>query len=174
MRLFICIILTLGLCNFSASGCDCYSNSYDEWSFDQYDLVVVGTVVGVKCNTYGKEEYCLSLDYTIQVAKVYKGHISSELIVVRSGIGGGDCGFRFEKNSKYVVCAHEGSYMYKREDEMVLTTNVCTHTALVNDRDLQRLEEYAIRSIERANSFGWTRFHQFYKYLNYRGREFHQ
>jgi hypothetical protein len=60
-----------------------------------------------------------------KVEKSWKGTLPEETTVV-TGLGGGDCGYRFEVGEKYLVYAY-GS------NENKLETNICQRTAKLSD-----------------------------------------
>ena len=63
---------------------------------------------------------------TIRAARVYRGP-REEKFVVRTGMGGGDCGFDFETGGQYIVFAyHDG-------EGKSLSTSWCTDTGSLED-----------------------------------------
>ena len=63
---------------------------------------------------------------TIRAARVYRGP-REEKFVVRTGMGGGDCGFDFETGGQYLVFA------YGDEKGKNLSTSWCTDTGSIED-----------------------------------------
>jgi len=62
---------------------------------------------------------------TFLVRHSYRGE-QQKTIVVHTGLGGGDCGFRFEIGKQYLV------YAYRDESDQ-LSTGICSGTALLDD-----------------------------------------
>jgi hypothetical protein len=60
-----------------------------------------------------------------RVEKSWKGNLPREVIVV-TGQGGGDCGYRFEVGGKYLVYAYG-------PNETSLGTNICQRTAALSE-----------------------------------------
>ncbi|MDX6614168.1 MAG: hypothetical protein QOD75_3354 [Blastocatellia bacterium] len=71
------------------------------------------------------QEVGYSVRVTFKVDTFWKGPLSSEVIVM-TGRGGGDCGYRFAVGARYLVYAY-GS------DVTNLNTNICQRTALYAD-----------------------------------------
>jgi hypothetical protein len=80
------------------------------------DTVFLGTVLSIWPTP------TLEKRVTLLVHKSWRGK-GSEKVVVRTGLGGGDCGFRFKRGEKYLVYAyvHEGR----------LSTHICSRTTNV-------------------------------------------
>jgi hypothetical protein len=85
----------------------------------------------------------LRVEIHFAVERVWKGRLPAE-VVVTTGIGGGDCGYRFEPGARYVV--------YCSGDTIeALSTNICTRTCLMKDaRDDVRYLGRAKHSIGRS------------------------
>jgi hypothetical protein len=62
---------------------------------------------------------------SFSVTRTYQ-NIEQETVGLRTGLGGGDCGFHFEHGPQYLVFAHED----KPGD---LQTNICSDTALLDE-----------------------------------------
>lgn len=95
----------------------------DKAWLDDYDGVVFsGQVVKIKKVKVklatGDDWY--NYQVTFKVDRFWKGTDSSE-VVVYTGVGGGDCGFRFHKGESYIVF---GNVFENR-----LHTGICSYTA---------------------------------------------
>ncbi len=71
------------------------------------------------------EESTPVMQVSFRVSRSYRG-VQQQAVKVETGLGGGDCGFRFEKGKKYLV------YAYK-DDSGRLSTGICTATALLQE-----------------------------------------
>lgn len=71
------------------------------------------------------DEAAYSVRVTFKVDEYWKRQLSTQVIVV-TGRGGGDCGYRFEVGQRYLVYAY-GS------DVTSLGTNICQRTAPYSD-----------------------------------------
>jgi hypothetical protein len=69
---------------------------------------------------------------TIRASRVYHGPQQVQF-VVKTGVGGGDCGFDFETGEKYLVFATpaENSYLANIEKSVKFETSVCSPTGLI-------------------------------------------
>ncbi len=63
------------------------------------------------------------MEASFEVLRSYRG-VDSKHVRVRTGIGGGDCGFNFETNEMYLVFAY-------KDDSGELSTGICSSTALI-------------------------------------------
>ena len=66
-----------------------------------------------------------------KVEKVWKNQSTNE-VIIQTGQGGGDCGYRFEIGKKYLV--------YADGDQTSFSTNICQRTAK-SDADSQYLNK---------------------------------
>ena len=80
------------------------------------EAVFTGTVLEIS-----KRPGDLYITVKFKVEEVWRGPRGAETSVF-TGIGGGDCGYKFEIGEKYLV------YAYKRDDSK-LETNICQRTA---------------------------------------------
>ena len=72
------------------------------------------------------------VDVKFEVERSWK-HDTSKQVIVRTGRGGGDCGYHFEVGESYLVYAY-------RSNENKLETNICQRTrSLVDAKDDLRL-----------------------------------
>lgn len=62
--------------------------------------------------------------YTIKVAYYYKGKNLQKIFKVRSGVGGGDCGYAFDVGKTYLIFAYQ-------EKPNKFVTNHCTRTRTI-------------------------------------------
>lgn len=70
----------------------------------------------------------------LKVSKSWKG-VNSKEIILTTGRGGGDCGYRFEVGEKYLIYAYAG-------ENNILGTGICSRTALVEgNKDIKILNK---------------------------------
>jgi hypothetical protein len=79
-----------------------------------------GTVTGIDRDTDS-----MTVTVRFSVERVWKGRLTSS-VVVTTGLGGGDCGYRFEQGTRYVVYCN-GAALTE------LSTSICTRTRLERD-----------------------------------------
>ena len=137
-----------------AAACSCARPKSAQESLLQYDVVFVGRVKSVRRTwplvlTIGKSvvgqfsEWLGGSGYdptdadgvrvTVELSETFKGDASSK-VTIRTGFGGGDCGYDFSVDDTYLVYA-------SRSERGVLTANICSRTGLTQDRaeDLRTL-----------------------------------
>ncbi|SFT68196.1 hypothetical protein SAMN05216474_1769 [Lishizhenia tianjinensis] len=164
MRKHLFTILLLMITYWSLA-CSCDGRSKVSVAYNSADLVVLATVVdsqiihiwsdtlfarslyndSQKSMTYRefKERHfsIRMIDYSVEVDTLFKQdtiHQASKLII-RTGLGGGDCGVEFEIGESYLIYAYsESSVVYteeklgRSEEELqgIYNTNDCTRTHL--------------------------------------------
>jgi len=142
-----------------AAACSCAELASVEDSLERSEAVFSGKVLEIKelKNTSGY----MRKSVKFEVNKVWKGR-SESLIVIYTGIGGGDCGYAFVEGKEYLVYANSTT-MYDNVKE--LTTISCDRTALISQaqEDLSILGEGEAPTIkiqmvddsERSYQFIW-------------------
>lgn len=115
--------------------CSCADPGTPENGLERADAVFAGRVLEVKEQRTLRG--FLSKTVWFEVERTWKGMDDSQ-VIVRTGSGGGDCGYHFQQGHEYVVYASM-SGMYGGEDE--LTAIICSRTSELAqaDEDLQWL-----------------------------------
>jgi hypothetical protein len=117
--------LALLACAARAEGCSCLMSGSACSAFGSASAVFVGTVTEIK--TRPREANTPEADFwaprtvTFVVEEAFSG-VAGTVASVSTGVGGGDCGYNFEKGVSYLVFAHRG-----KEGER-LYTGICTRT----------------------------------------------
>ncbi len=94
------LILTFTLTKTFACSCIRTNESLSvkvEKAFTQADLIISGTVVGIKKSKEGK--YIISANpviYEFEITKTIKGKIKKEIVEIASAESGASCGYNFE------------------------------------------------------------------------------
>src|SRR5262249_53327418 len=108
-----------------------------QWHANGTDAIFEGKVVSIELKWQWKEAQdgeVVAADVddeppttlvSLNVLRPYRG-ISEKHIRIRTGLGGGDCGFRFELGQEYLVYAFKG-------ESGELETSICSGTALVEE-----------------------------------------
>jgi hypothetical protein len=94
------------------------------------DAVFLGTVVGI-----GDLPLPLNVTHTyvanrlvlVRVTKSWKD-VTDSHVIIATGVGGGDCGFPFEKGKEYVIFARRTEAYIPAQ----LTTSICSETQLAS------------------------------------------
>jgi hypothetical protein len=144
-------------------GCSCEGESTVAGGVKAANLVAVGTVIGrdlitlvdteqIKLNpdTSAHKFYPYSIriaKYTIVIDQVFKGKLTSDTIIIYTGLGGGDCGNRFLVGEKYIVYGSKQTYFGTENNgynyprgQNIYWTNICTRTILSNEKEIAEIK----------------------------------
>ena len=136
----------------SASACSCIGERTVPDEFNASAAVFVGRVVAqlemkLASNPRGFRDLDM-MRYTLVVEKGYRGVTASDTVVVYTGMGGGDCGFRFEVGRRFVVYgvttegfASDYSSTYPLSGPNIFRTNICFRTRAFDKAEEQALDE---------------------------------
>lgn len=144
--------LFLMLCAFiwqpsSIDACSCIGESTVESSVKSSKLVIVGTVLTGERISIADTSWSMGQDsaghkiylthykmkYTVLVTEKFKGKFDRDTIVIITGCGGGDCGYRFVVGSSYIIYGYESTELASEKFD-VFGTNICTRTRLATDK----------------------------------------
>lgn len=148
--------------------CSCVGESTVESAYNRSDIVVSGQVISTKDEYHPdsasiKEMITLGIPadkldkrlnghslkkVLIKVDTVFKGQTTSDTLTIFTGVGGGDCGYRFKAGQKYIIYGNTKSYFgnfSKNQDvpdgQNVYWTNICTRTQEYNQNEIKELEK---------------------------------
>lgn len=117
--------------------CDCVHRPLNQELINSYDLIFTGVVVADTLidPSADPSHSFWSMKYRFSVNKFWKGQSDLQEAEIRTGIGGGDCGFMFEPDKVYLV--------YARMEDGSVTTSICDPTKLLAqaDKDLKLLNQ---------------------------------
>jgi hypothetical protein len=161
-------LFLFGLTSQKATACSCVGESTVEGGYKSADVVATGEIINIETewlpdSTKIKEMVELgfpadSLDkrlngyylknVLVKVENVYKGNATTDTLTIYTGMGGGDCGFRFTEGQKYVIYGDTDSYFgdfFKDQEfpdgQNVYWTNICTRTQEHNRKEIKELEK---------------------------------
>jgi Tissue inhibitor of metalloproteinase/Prealbumin-like fold domain len=112
-----------------AQACSCAPSGPPCQAFWQADAVFIATVksksiVPTQADGETKRgEQLVSVIFLVD--EVYRGLLGGSDVEVFTGMGGGDCGFNFEKGRRYLV--------YAQDYQNKLRTGICSRTRLLTD-----------------------------------------
>jgi hypothetical protein len=141
---FRAALVVLGLVLLSpsvASACSCVGDVPLCQSFWQADAVFSGEVLSFE--NLGTNTLFQRRVARIRVERAWRGDVQGT-VEVRTGAGGGDCGYSFRRGRKYLV------YAYKTQDGK-LTTGICSPTKLL---DKAALDLAYFKEAEKPSSGG--------------------
>lgn len=161
-------ILIFGLTSKTVLACSCIGESTVEGAYKSSDIVVSGQVIsttdeylpdsasikemvalGIPADKLDKRLNGFYLKKVlIKVETVFKGQTTSDTLTIYTGLGGGDCGYKFKAGEKYVIYGNTKSYFAdfsKNQDfpngQNVYWTNICTRTQEHNRTEIKELEK---------------------------------
>jgi len=120
MRILIIIVLLFSYSK--AWSCSCaHSQTKDksnlEFEIAQSDWIGIGTI-----NKANRESYPATYEFAISV--LFKG--TKEIRLIKTGLGGPDCGFVFEVGEEYLIYGNNS-------DDKTIETNRCRRTNKIQD-----------------------------------------
>ena len=148
--------------------CSCIGKNDINKEFKASDLVIIGTVVDSQVvqiwsdtnhffthkkdslfneapplfTIFLKDVYSIKLiEYTVIITESLKGSKKSDTVLVRTGFGGGDCGFQFTIGESYLIYAKDEYKIKYNEDKLkrskkevkgIFRTNICYRTKSIS------------------------------------------
>ena len=141
--------------------CNCQGERTVQEEMKYADAVLLGTVISkelttqtdsaiIKAMTTGSSLMPTLAKYSLLVEYVYKGQITSDTITIFTGLGGGDCGVRFEIGKRYIVYGKSETYFGELFSEFqfpkgvnIFWTHTCMRTNLFRQKEINEIEKYA-------------------------------
>src|SRR5947207_1989223 len=105
--------------------CECAGTPKACETFWQTDAVFTGTVRSLSVFSVERGEGSFKykveqVSVRLQIADLFRGELVGAEVEVITGMGGGDCGYHFERDKQYLV--------YASKFENRLHTSICTRT----------------------------------------------
>lgn len=131
-RYFLGAIFILVCASANAFACSCAGTPQPCESFWKTDAIFTGTVSsqsiisvqrGEGTSRYTTQQVLVRLS----VADVFRGEVVGPELEIVTGMGGGDCGYRFEVAKQYLI------YASKSVNENRLYTGICSRTRLLSE-----------------------------------------
>jgi len=101
--------ILLLFCSYETYACSCISKANVKNEIKTSDVVIIGKVVAEKSFTIEVDSFpMLNInlkEYTFLIEKKLKGKTQQDTLKIVTGIGNGDCGFKFLLGKKYIVYA---------------------------------------------------------------------
>lgn len=165
-------IIILFQCSLPLLGCTCVPYNFAAVALQYSHTVFLGKVTEiVPCTVKDSSEYynlskksrnSTLLQFVLQNSPtksfykvkflceyVFKGKKNRDTIEVITGVGSGDCGYHFEEGKEYVVYCRQKNKLFPRNSEVqeFLATDICTHTQLKNEKEIEELEKLTSQPI---------------------------
>lgn len=147
--------------------CSCIGQRTVEEEVKHADAVVVGTVLSKQLITLTDSTMLKMFPndstmrnsamskmtiarYDLLVQDIYKGKITNDTLTIYTGIGGGDCGIRFEIGKKYIVYGENETYFGQVNNDFkfpkaknTLWTYNCLRTTSYFQDEITEIEKFA-------------------------------
>ena len=131
MRFLLAVLLLIAI-HADVRACSCiWTNT--EKDYQRSEAVFSAEVISLK-RLLGKKKKDYGVIVELKVIQRFKGMEGrTDTLKIKTGYGGGDCGFRFEAGKQYLIFASM-SPMYNAKQKNELVTTVCSHTGLISRR----------------------------------------
>ncbi len=161
------LLLLFILFSKSIFACTCVQIWNDEELFKRTELIFIGTVVKIDTIKtvpgFFVKQYLLTEDstdfytygqfVTFKVKRVVKGHLSIDTIIIKTGVGGGDCGYLFRKSKNYIVHTNKKESYYIDEasprkkllKNTFFETDDCERTNTEIKKELKFLRKFLVK-----------------------------
>ncbi|TQR21538.1 hypothetical protein [Psychrobacillus vulpis] len=145
LYLFICLSFLFMVFPNTAKACSCVESPSPEKALLQTEVVFRGKVMEIQESQ--EDNGYVTKGVLFEVLESWKG-IDQSQVIIRTGSGGGDCGYPFVENAEYIVYANN-SEMY---GERTLTVITCSRTTEVStgnaEEDLASLGEGVLPTVQ--------------------------
>jgi hypothetical protein len=137
--ILICLVSTQA----RLSACECVGPILPCLAMEQAQAVFVGQVteiVNVDQTTQRASPLPIARRVSFKLTEVLRGDVP-ESVDVYTGLGGGDCGFKFDAGKTYLVYAHRAAMG-------PLTTGICARTKEANSSAQNEIKELRVLARE--------------------------
>lgn len=155
MKNFLLFILCMVSLSARLVACSCIGESTVKGSVKSSDLVIIGNILSgervdvadtswlLGKDSFGNDRFVVlsKMKYRVLVTQTFKGKFKGDTITLVSGLGNGDCGYRFNAGSSYIIYGYADAT--SRSNSFM--TDICTRTRLATDT----VEILAIRKATR-------------------------
>ncbi len=162
-KILIIFAFLIGFLADKAIACSCVGDGILEKEVKRSDGLLVGTIISkeivvvvdstwIKAFPEDTSDNSLAkrhiARYKLLVESVYKGNSKRDTVVICTGLGGGDCGVRFDIGKKYIVYGQKETYFGMVNNhftfpkaEGLYWTNVCTRTSEYDEAEIREIEK---------------------------------
>lgn len=166
MRIILFVLVVLFFFN-SSFACSCIGRRTVKEEIEHSDAVVFGTILSTYLLTLTDSSMLKMFPndstitksilsqhtiagYVLLVHEAYKGKITCDTITVFTGIGGGDCGVKFEVGKKYVIYGKCETYFGQINNDFkfpkannTFWTNICLRTTVDYREEIREIKKFA-------------------------------
>lgn len=159
---FLATSIGLVSTGYTLKRCSCVGTSSVNEAIEWSDVVVMGKILSkeliklIRPPEFSAEDSLTSpkiftpkvAKYTLLVNSGFKGEFKSDTLEIYTGLGGGDCGFRFEIGRIYLVYADQNPYILLSDDwsyptgKDIYWTNICTRTQIFDENEMKEIKKH--------------------------------
>lgn len=169
MKTTVAILTILILTNFSGKlfACSCIGQRTVQEELKHSDAVLVGTIIDKRIISLTDStilkmfpndttmrsslmEKMTIARYSFLVRDIYKGKITNDTVTIYTGLGGGDCGIRFEIGKEYIIYTQNETYFGHVNNDFkfpkaknTFWTYSCLRTTSYNKDEIVEIEKFA-------------------------------
>ena len=155
MKIVISILAFLTFGTLNVEACDCKEVKSIKEEYDYSKSIVTGKIISqeqvviydskvVKYEPDSKPyNGRLIMKYELVLTEVIKGNFKTDTIIIYTGMGAGDCGFRFKSGEKYLIYGIDGTNndsVFTNENKSLWTIN-CFRTKKEDKAEIEKLRE---------------------------------
>jgi hypothetical protein len=151
MKKTFLLILILFLSISESFACSCIRTNESlsvkvEKAFTQADLIIKGTVIGMKKFNDGKYKFSGNpIIYEFEITKTIKGKTEKVIIEIASAESGASCGYNFEMGKSYLVYARKSNeFSFKTKNESDFVTSLCDR-----NQNLKKVDKKEFRKLKK-------------------------
>lgn len=146
--------LQVFLCYVPLNACTCIGERSITYDFNTSSKVFCGQIISKKLIVYNVDS-TFSIrknEFKVKILIKYKGRFRKKYLKILTGLGGGDCGYDFILNKKYIIYAQiENNYCSLcNKVAKYLSTDACTRT-----REFIESENAELKKLRKAKSSKW-------------------
>lgn len=147
MKLLLMMLIGC-LTSVSCYCCSCIGEISIRKELKRSDMIFIGQVLSKKelsiTDSLMPAISIKQTQYLFLVKGFYKGKCIGDTVSVVTGIGGGDCGYKFTIGSDYLIySSYQNKYYADGEPvEKFLYTDVCRRTKLLDIKEKEGIEKY--------------------------------
>ena len=165
-KLIFLIIIGLSLLNYRLYACSCIRQRAVKEEIKYSDAVVVGKIISKNhitlidstalkmfgngnTNTKSPLIQTTVAKYELIITSIFKGKFKSDTIEVYTGLGGGDCGIRFEIGKEYIIYGDKETFFGQINNDWpypkgnnIIWANICSRTTIIGRSKVDEIKKY--------------------------------
>lgn len=126
--------------------CSCIGENSVKQELKKSDVVLLGKILSKDIIIINDDNLPVGFElrrvkYSILVEKAYKGQAVRDTVELITGVGNGDCGYKFQIDSVYIIYSKYSNKYFPGGSAIdpFLYTDVCTRTKPFDKRELREI-----------------------------------